>query len=437
MNHSLALVGMKRTSGLRSPAPVSPELVVEIKNHERPVSTGTILPSAASYFRSAADRVPDERLAAPDFFVDLNLDQIIAAITAGKEEYNLKPFFYTSLRDVDAITFRHEIMQDLENPLLFAQIQGFAESMRAMREHLGQAEKLYYKYEKERSFVDAVESYCDAVNVLVRDLFLTDMKSRGFLAFREYLATYAESAPFTSLLARTKKLKANLAAVKYCLLINGDCVTVRRYDSEIDYSADVATTFDKFKQGVVKDYRIKFDISQAMNSVEAKVLEGVAQLFPDIFLDLDNFCDEYRNYLDEAIARFEREVHFYIAYLEYVSIFKRAGLKFCYPELSRECKAVCDYEGFDVALASKCIREHSSVVCNDFYLKGSERIFVVSGPNQGGKTTFARTFGQLHYLGESRLSRPGKRSATPSLRQAVYTFRKRGKHQESPRQAPG
>ncbi len=56
-----------------------------------------------------------ETLEAPVFFVDLNLDQIINAIIANKESYNLKPFFYTPLQDACTIQYRHEIMQELEN----------------------------------------------------------------------------------------------------------------------------------------------------------------------------------------------------------------------------------------------------------------------------------------------------------------------------------
>jgi len=52
----------------------------------------------------------------------LNLDQIVDAITSSKQEYNLKPFFYTALHDIDGIHYRHEIMQDLENGILFEYI---------------------------------------------------------------------------------------------------------------------------------------------------------------------------------------------------------------------------------------------------------------------------------------------------------------------------
>ena len=310
-------------------------------------------------FKRTEDSIKTETVEAPVFFLDLNLDQIIDAIVAGKQEYNLKPFFYTSLGDIEAIKYRHEIMRDLENEVLFEYIKSFSEKMRTMRTHLAIADKLYYKYQKERMFLDAISIYCDAVNCLVHDLSMVDLKSRGFLAFRAYLANYAESNPFTSLLAETKKLIDDLLSVKYCLLIKGDSIKVRKYESAIDYSAEVEETFEKFKQGAVQDYRAEYPDSLTMNHVEAGVLDFVAQLYPDIFSSLDDYCAKNANYLDETISVFDREIQFYLAYLEYVAKFRRAGLKFCYPQISTECKEVFDFEGFDLALAHKLINENS------------------------------------------------------------------------------
>ncbi|NPV93250.1 MAG: DNA mismatch repair protein MutS [Firmicutes bacterium] len=360
-------------------------------------------------FEKPEDDTKNAATEAPAFFIDLNLDQVIEAITIGKLEYDLKPFFNTALDNIEAIEYRHEIFQDLENQVLFQYITSFAQKMRLMRQHLTQSKKLHYKYQQERWFLDAVEIYCGAVEYLLSDLNLVALKSRGLLAFREYLTDYISSGRFTSLQEETKSLRADLDEVEYCLFIKENRIVVRKCETEIDYSIEIKATFEKFKQGEIEDLKPKNSEWPDMNHVEAGVLDLVARLYPDIFLSLDSFNAKNVNYLDDTIGAFDREIQFYVAYLEYIALFKRAGLSFCYPKMSDKSKEVYAYEVFDLALAKKVLSEKSlSIVCNDFYLKDQERIFVVSGPNQGGKTTFARTFGQLHFMASLGCPVPGR-----------------------------
>ncbi len=347
--------------------------------------------------------VPEE----PSFFADLNLDQVLESMTASRGEYDLKPFFYAPLRDVTAVRYRHEVLRDLEEVAVLEPIEAFAQSMRAMREQLAQAEKLHYRLQQERLFLDSVALYCDAVSALAEELARLDLTSRGLRAFRAYLADYTASDGFTALGAETRKLLDELATVKYALHIGGSRVTVAKYEGEADYSADVEEAFAKFKQGDVKDYRVKLPNYLGMNHVEARVLDVVARLYPKVFLALDEHCVRHREYLDRTIGAFDREVQFYLAYLEYIERFKPAGLPFCYPDVSISSDRIHARDAFDLALANKLVPEGSAVVTNDFSLKDPERIIVVTGPNQGGKTTFARMFGQLHHLASLGLQVPG------------------------------
>jgi DNA mismatch repair protein MutS len=243
-----------------------------------------------------------------------------------------------------------------------------------------------------------------------KPLTVEGVKSHGFIALRNYLRGYVQTDRFITLGDETKKIKKDLSKITYSLLVKGSNIKVSFYESEIDYSEEIINTFEKFKQGAVKDFRVEFKESPFMNHVEAQILDMVAKLFPEIFKELDQFCLRNSDYLDEVIEVFDREIQFYISYLEFMDIFKQSGLFFCYPKIATKTKDIYNTNGFDLALAKKHHDEKKPVVCNDFYLKDAERIIIVSGPNQGGKTTFARTFGQLHYLASIGCPVPGRKA---------------------------
>ena len=283
--------------------------------------------------------------------------------------------------------------------------------MNVMRSQMALAGKLYYVHQKRRWFLHSATTYCAAIRNLGSALCERPLGSRGLLAFRAYLVAYAASDCFSALDATVTQLNADLATVEYCVLIRDGAFSVRRYESEQDYSAEIVDTFRKFQQNAAEERPATFNEPNEMNHIEAAILEFVARLYPDIFARVEAFCAQHQDFADATLTRFDREIQFYISYTEYMALFERAGLSFCYPVLSAEHKEVVSQDAFDLALAFKLVQEPRPVVCNDFRLAGPERIIVVSGPNQGGKTTFARMFGQMHHLAGVGCPVPGRRAA--------------------------
>ncbi len=334
----------------------------------------------------------------PECFHDLGLDQIIQAVVAPWPQFDLAGYFHASLRTEDAVVYRQEVMRDLERPEVIASVRGFTRQMHEMRQHLQFAAKCHDVHERNRWQLGSVLLYCEAVVAHWRELAGLELQSRGLRCWRAHLQAQADSPAFVQRMSEADRLRKDLAAIAYTYTIVGPNVTVRRYAGEPDYSIQIEQTFAKFRRGAVKSYLVKFPLTVGLNHIESQVLDGVAQLNPEVFGALSAFCARHQNFTDPRIERFDREVHFYLGWLDFITPFRAAGLAFSYPRVSADAKEVAVRAGFDLALARRLLAQKQTVVCNDFNLQDGERIIVVTGPNQGGKTTFARMFGQLHWL---------------------------------------
>ena len=158
--------------------------------------------------------------------------------------------------------------------------------------------------------------------------------------------------------------------MKYCVLISGNGFTVRNYECETDYSAEIEETFNKFKQGAAKDYLAKYRSSpDEMNHVEAKILDFVAKLHSDLFSRLRLLLrTEFRLYRRNDCGFRPRDT--VLCRIPRTRLQVRAArIAFLLSEpVHRVESGACASDAFDLALAQKLLSGGASIVCNDFVL---------------------------------------------------------------------
>lgn len=80
------------------------------------VHVATLQPTFASILFDDPDRDVVIADRSPDYFTDLNLDQLVTSILTGRGEYDLAPVFYAPLTAPHTVAHRQDIFRDLEQP---------------------------------------------------------------------------------------------------------------------------------------------------------------------------------------------------------------------------------------------------------------------------------------------------------------------------------
>lgn len=365
-------------------------------------------------FPTKAQHQEPRQTETPEYFKDLNIGSIFAPILKAKKDFALEGLFYTPLQEPTIITYRQDVMRDLENTQLCSLFTEFSATVYDLRRYMDMIRKSLAAQNASKDYLvqghilNYADQYCRTITTLSEGLLKLELGSSGLRCFAEYLSAYCGSEAFTGLWAAVKQLREEFSTVEYCMLIKNSTIRVRKYEGQTDHSKQILSTFEKFRQGDVKNYRHQLPEAPYAAHIEAAVLKMLAGLYPEPFAHLDSFCDTYLHFDDEVIIRFSCEIQFYLAWLDYVRPLRQVGLSFNYPKLCDTTEHLYSFGGFDLALAAT-LRENT--VTNDFILNAPEQIIVVTGPNQGGKTTFARAFGQAHYLASLGLCVPGSEAA--------------------------
>jgi DNA mismatch repair ATPase MutS len=355
----------------------------------------------------------------PDCFVDLHLDQIVAAATAGRDEYELRGFYHQPLEDPDQVRYRQDILDELRGDSLRDAVNAFAEKMRLTRRYVRVAQQSRHGLSRQRWFLEATVVYRDAAQKLEPALRDASPRAEGLAALTRHLSELLASSEFEQFASASGALQEELGGLEYSITIKGAHVQVDAYGEEEELAPRVEATFARFAQGEVPKASWRFKDLAGLNHVEEQVLERVARLFPEPFDRLRRFCERYAEVFDEGLMRFDREVQFYLGYLEFIEPLMARGLEFTRVELNDGAAAVVR-DGFDLSLAAKLAADERTPVTNEFRFDDPERVLVVTGPNQGGKTTFARMIGQVYFLASLGLLVPAGRAAL-SLPDRVFT----------------
>jgi DNA mismatch repair protein MutS len=349
-------------------------------------------------------------------WADLRLDELSAGLDALGAGPDAGALLRTPLRDADAVAWRHEAFRDLETPAIGFVVRAFLAAMDGVRRELARAGSARHGPERDRWRLAGMEAYVAALVALDAGLSTAGPRSRALAGFRDWLRAHVAADAFVSLRADTAAAVAGLAGVTYRLRIAEHRIAVGPAADEADYGAEVRETFARFQRPGTLPPTADAFVTPDMNPIEAAILGRVVRLHPAPFAKLSAGVAAHPAFIAPAIEAFDREARWCLAWLDLVAPLRDVGLAVCYPDIARDGE-LWARGCFDLALA---VAGEGSVVTSDVAIDPTERALVVTGPNRGGKTTFARALGQLHHLASIGCPVPAAEARVP-LADMVHT----------------
>ncbi|MCK9223190.1 MAG: hypothetical protein M0Q40_11340 [Limnochordia bacterium] len=361
------------------------------------------------------------------FIVDLDLDKIVSAMSVDlRNKEQIRRILYHPCSDAQVIAYRLAVLDDFLNlPRLVSKLKEMSPSIRRFvslknpRHTKGDhpLKQIGWRFEVLDQYV-----LCMQRLQTVLAMFRDDMQSEGLKRLSDYATKTVCGEEFQALKQELPVLRArfqSISSVTIGLNLNSELRPVEATLLAINSEPFEPKSFMARFRGLVDGNTCPSVFYSLLRKpdLEHALFRDLDSVFKDALMPVNSILSRFTSINSEFFRHLEIELDFYIGATKLIDYLRAAGMPMCRPEVAPKESRVTDIkENYNINLALDLLSANpvrnvdQEIVKNEVSMGPRGRILIITGPNQGGKTTYLRSIGLSHVLFQAGIFVPGTRA---------------------------
>ncbi len=365
---------------------------------------------------------PDCKTLSDEAINDLSLELICDKLADDTFEHNIiKNIMIKIERNPDVIKYRTDIFDDIIH---------FPKLRERIKELL---EQLAFLKEMERSLKDTaaapiwqlvnrlneLEIYINCISGINDALSENSIKSDGLKLLKEYVSSVYQESGFEylkedikGLVNEVREIKSVSVGVNLDNLMRPVEVGIVSINTEpftktplLSRFLDFATKENQLEQGASFHGMTRFHTVGKIAGEDpftSNLTKVMTEMLGLTVKRLKSKLSKYTNVSGYNLTKLIPEFLFYIRWADYISKMQELNIQFCKPVIMPREKREMHAKGlYNFKLAMQKVEgKKIDIIANDIDFDADHRIYIMTGPNRGGKTTMTQAVGLVFLLAQ-------------------------------------
>lgn len=364
------------------------------------------------------------------FINDLQLDNLKRLITlVGSEQFMLLAEEFSD--DIPTIEYRLDCLEDfLNNPELAQTFRPIISELSGRRLDKEMEDNDVNAFYEIKDRMDEMSSFLDSIRAInkVYKRIQHSLRSTAMKNLFDFFANLPESEEFKNISDNLSELKdtfsKTIRSVKIGINFDGNMIPDSAGIIEISHDKiyPKGNIIERIVFGTFAD-KEKFSGEEHLNSLTRRTPVNIdTALFRELSDYTKEFAkrvvsalDSYRTSFFTDISELEQQLNYYEGAAAFIQSVRVRGMPMCRPKLLPKNHRSLKLKGiYDLNFYRQLVGEDArailsdKIVTNDIDMDNSARFYMITGANNGGKTTFARAVGLCQVMAQAGLYVPAE-----------------------------